>query len=126
MKKINFVNNDAPYLSAENLNQMQDNIEDAINENHIELLAENIGNGNITVDLSKSVNNYKFISLVGSGYGWNTTLTIPVKILKLVAGNFYSNAIAENYRIKCAYVNETQLSVEFETNLSSNKIYGLK
>ena len=32
MKKINFVNNDAPYLSAENLNQMQDNIETAINE----------------------------------------------------------------------------------------------
>jgi hypothetical protein len=31
MKKINFVNNDAPYLSAENLNQMQDNIEGAIN-----------------------------------------------------------------------------------------------
>lgn len=32
MKKINFVNNDAPYLSAENLNQMQDNIEEAIGE----------------------------------------------------------------------------------------------
>ena len=30
MKKINFVNNEAPYLSAENLNQMQDNIEEAI------------------------------------------------------------------------------------------------
>lgn len=35
MKKINFVNNDAPYLSAENLNQMQDNIEEAINGNII-------------------------------------------------------------------------------------------
>ena len=32
MKKINFINNDAPYLSAENLNQMQDNIETDINE----------------------------------------------------------------------------------------------
>lgn len=30
MKKINFVNNEAPYLNAENLNQMQDNIEEAI------------------------------------------------------------------------------------------------
>lgn len=30
MEKINFVNNEAPYLSAENLNQMQDNIENAI------------------------------------------------------------------------------------------------
>lgn len=31
MEKINFVNNNEPYLSAENLNQMQDNIEEAIN-----------------------------------------------------------------------------------------------
>ena len=31
MKKINFVNNSEPYLSAENLNQMQSNIEEAIN-----------------------------------------------------------------------------------------------
>ena len=34
MKKIDFVNNDAPYLSAENLNQMQDNIEEAIEEHY--------------------------------------------------------------------------------------------
>ena len=34
MKKINFVNNDAPYLSAENLNQMQDNIEEAIRDTY--------------------------------------------------------------------------------------------
>ena len=31
MEKINFVNNSEPYLSAENLNQMQDNIENAVN-----------------------------------------------------------------------------------------------
>ena len=32
MEKINFVNNSEPYLSAENLNQMQSNIEDAIKD----------------------------------------------------------------------------------------------
>lgn len=32
MDKINFINNNEPYLSAENLNQMQDNIEDGINK----------------------------------------------------------------------------------------------
>lgn len=32
MKKITFVNEDAPYISAENLNQMQTNVESAINE----------------------------------------------------------------------------------------------
>ena len=30
MEKITFVNESAPYLSAENLNQMQDNVENAI------------------------------------------------------------------------------------------------
>lgn len=32
MKKIDFKNNSEPYLNAENLNQMQTNMEDAINE----------------------------------------------------------------------------------------------
>jgi hypothetical protein len=31
MQKITFVNESEPYLSAENLNQMQDNVENAIN-----------------------------------------------------------------------------------------------
>lgn len=31
MEKITFVNENAPYVSAENLNQMQDNVESAIN-----------------------------------------------------------------------------------------------
>ena len=34
MEKITFVNNSEPYLSAENLNQLQDNIENAINETY--------------------------------------------------------------------------------------------
>lgn len=33
MEKINFVNNSEPYLSAENLNQMQDNMENATQRN---------------------------------------------------------------------------------------------
>lgn len=32
MKKINFENNSEPYINAENLNQMQDNIENAIED----------------------------------------------------------------------------------------------
>lgn len=32
MEKITFVNENAPYVSAENLNQMQTNVENAINE----------------------------------------------------------------------------------------------
>ena len=35
MKKINFVNNSEPYLSAENLNQLQSNIEEATERSYI-------------------------------------------------------------------------------------------
>ena len=34
MEKITFVNNSEPYLSSETLNQLQDNIENAINETY--------------------------------------------------------------------------------------------
>jgi hypothetical protein len=34
MEKINFKNNEAPYLSGETFNQMQDNIEEALEEHY--------------------------------------------------------------------------------------------
>lgn len=57
MKKINFVNNDAPYLSAENLNQMQDNIEEAIDKKiengaYCQTLVTTATNGIINYDIS--------------------------------------------------------------------------
>lgn len=48
MKKINFVNNDKPYINADNLNKLQNNVEagitDAINET-----VETINNKDITI-----------------------------------------------------------------------------
>ena len=48
MVKINFVNNDKPYINADNLNKLQDNVEagitDAINET-----VETINSKNITI-----------------------------------------------------------------------------
>lgn len=43
MEKINFVNDSEPYLSAENLNQMQSNIEDETKIEEIELITMNEG-----------------------------------------------------------------------------------
>ena len=40
MKKITFVNDSEPYLSAENLNQLQDNIEEEINKIPLDKLNE--------------------------------------------------------------------------------------
>jgi hypothetical protein len=76
MDKINFVNNDAPYLSAENLNQMQDNIEEAINEKNY-LVATSTGtinlNGNTDITLTAT-------SVVG------TKLTLEDGKVKIGAG----------------------------------------
>ena len=36
MKKIEFINDSAPYLSAENLNLLQDNVEEGIEESKLE------------------------------------------------------------------------------------------
>ena len=58
MKKINFVNNSEPYFSAENLNQMQDNIEEAINEkNYIVATANEAINLSGNTDIPLSVTN---------------------------------------------------------------------
>lgn len=58
MEKINFVNNSEPYLSAENLNQMQSNIEEATERGYIlATLKENVwgipGKTNIIVPLDE-------------------------------------------------------------------------
>lgn len=58
MKKINFVNNSEPYLSAENLNQMQDNIEEAINEkNYIVATSSGTTNLNGNTDITLEATN---------------------------------------------------------------------
>lgn len=60
MEKINFVNDSEPYLSAENLNKMQSNIETAING---VVLYENETGSYESITLSDSAANYKYIEL---------------------------------------------------------------
>lgn len=68
MEKIQFVNNSEPYLSAENLNQMQDNIENAINEKNY-LVAT------ITNEQSLSSNYILSLNSVVEKYGDKLTLS---------------------------------------------------
>lgn len=50
MEKINFVNNSEPYLSAENLNQMQENIENTISNVTSESSIGNATTGKLGVE----------------------------------------------------------------------------
>ena len=69
MKKINFANNDAPYLSAENLNQMQTNIEDGINEIPMKILESSYD-----IDTIKQSGTYGIFNATGTlPNGFSTT-----------------------------------------------------
>ena len=57
MKKINFVNNSEPYLSAENLNQMQSNVEEIIKGT---LLWQNPNPNNAMVDQAINLNSSEY------------------------------------------------------------------
>lgn len=61
MKKINFVNNSEPYLSSENFNQIQDNVEEAIN-GYVLFEDKNGATGNIT--LTKTIADSKAIEIM--------------------------------------------------------------
>lgn len=71
MEKINFVNNSEPYLSAENLNQMQSNIEDAIKET---ILYENENGTLANFVLNETSTNYNSIEIMYGcdGYYYST------------------------------------------------------
>lgn len=75
MKKINFVNNDAPYLSAENLNQMQDNIEEAING--VVLFESAEGDNSTSITLNETLANYKEIEIVFGNAGLIKSVKAP-------------------------------------------------
>ena len=71
MEKINFVNNSEPYLSAENLNQLQTNIENAINGF---VLYENESGTTENITLNETSSNYNAIEIMYGcdGYYFST------------------------------------------------------
>jgi hypothetical protein len=69
MKKITFVNDSEPYLSAENLNQLQDNIEEEINKIPLDKLNENYN-----IDNLKTNGTYGIFNATGTlPNGFSTT-----------------------------------------------------
>ena len=120
MEKINFANNDAPYLSAENLNQMQDNIEEAIkNKSKIETIwdGDKIDTGLIT--LSKPVTDYDFIIVVNQGDNYaKGILVIPVSTIE------YSLNDSNNYNVTTFQTPSVYASngLRFENSTSLNLV----
>lgn len=87
MKKINFANNSEPYLSAENLTQMQDNIEEAING---VVLFEGSTTGNV---LLNNTSNYKTIKIFyknGDGYSDSKEILLSNGIKASLELNYYN------------------------------------
>ena len=76
MEKINFNNNEAPYLSVATLNQLQTNIENAIEETKSKVLFENATGilGNVT--LSESVANYEYLEIHYVSDNFSNSMTI--------------------------------------------------
>jgi hypothetical protein len=75
MQKITFVNENAPYVSAENLNQMQTNVENEIDKLYGSVLYEGSGSTH-GVTLNESAENFKYIEIFygygNSGFGNNS------------------------------------------------------
>ena len=109
MEKITFVNENEPYLSAENLNAMQDNIEEAIKDTY-STEEQHIGywidgkplyrkvittteaiEGGINLQINHGVTNYdKMWVDLGNSYYYNseTTRSLPIE------QTFYTTAVS--------------------------------
>ena len=127
MKKIQFVNNSEPYLSAENLNQMQSNIEDAI---EWKLVGEVAGNNTVALPTS-----FKELYVVTTYTTENYSQTFTKNILKenlvnkqyIYTGYYYSdndNAVAsffhDNNYFSC---NALSIGGQSLTSSSTTRIY---
>ena len=82
MEKINFVNGQSPYISATNLNNLQDNVENAINELIIESGSNDNGSwtkwsdGTMICRKTMSYTNIAIDKAWGSLYESNSSLNI--------------------------------------------------
>lgn len=133
MKKINFINNQAPALNGANLNQLQDNVENAIEEatNLVKwtLLGSATGTNNINLP---SDFNELYITVEGTGgYYWGICL-VPKLILTEtkkeinLGGRFTSTGFGvgvageinlTTYNTKYAYSNGTDKVADTTTTI---------
>ena len=144
MNKINWINGQAggTPLSAENLNQMQDNIEDAIN--NLDKTSSTLINwtnftesGAIEYTLNDNVTNYRYIHIMCSPINADNSgnVVCQTTILSVLFKNLYKdkglslfNDIGDTeHNIRIRYVTDNKINVWKSSQLSTMyvKIIGL-
>ena len=107
MEKINFANNNAPYLSADNLNQMQNNIEEAIGEHYS---TEETFTGKYWTDGKKIYNKVMYLGSLPNSeekiYNW------AIENIKEVV-DFKIFAISNNQMLNLPYINNNINYIEY-------------
>lgn len=115
MEKINFVNNQAPAISASNLNQMQTNIENEIKESRSKSAILVALNENKSINVSTAWSDIiipfnKVLRKIGDGFSLNTStgvitasekvknvkVTIGVKVSNNISGNVYPKIYSQS------------------------------
>lgn len=137
MEKINFRNNTAPYISDVNLNQMQDNIENAIETAKKEIYSTNeIKTNKVYVD-GNNIEHHIYRKTINIGYlGNSSTVSVNHNISNLdrfigIGGNAVREVDKDTLPIPYVtfnpnnsggiifYANETNIYVTTSTNRSS-------
>lgn len=120
MKKINFVNNSEPDLSAENLNQMQDNIEEAIEELEIETITNSNGTAIKFPDGTMICSGTVYTGTIENS-AWNDwgslksidkdlSIDFPVKFISKPNITATNSVIGNNYWIVRCLATESQIT----------------
>lgn len=141
MQKITFVNNQSPALNADNLNQLQTNVENAINDLNVKtlkayILYNNSSGSNTSITLSDSKNNYGFLEIyyLSEAHRGSTKVSSEVEAFSLSLAIPYTSTYIRNARfsvsstgISCtnytAYEINSSGIANYSTNVNNNTFY---
>lgn len=114
MEKINFGNNSEPYLSAENLNQMQDNIEEAI-DGTVLWENPNIDEEFMSQEVTLNNSDYNYYKIIFKTATTDSIAEIVESIKGLGVCMMYINPADNEYRIgarRVSYRDDTHMFFE--------------
>jgi hypothetical protein len=113
MTKITFVNGTTPAVNATNLNQMQTNIENAINALNPVVLYNNTSGTTGTVTLSETAANFQYLEIFFDAYGYKSVRVFsPNGKNALLQGITYADTLYHLW--KNVLISETSITVSNE------------
>lgn len=130
MALIEFQNNTAPYLNAENLNNNFNYLDGKL-DNYVDLGYANNEQKTITLN-NDSLSNYKFLCVV-SGYGYyKCSTTIPVALFKNFSDSYnqcmqYVKTYNSNGYTSINYISDTSFKINSQIGTDViTTVYGIK